>query len=330
MENIGIVPVDQVPTARDLLFFDRFLSTGALAERPSPHRAPRPHRETIPQEALRPVIDSRTLARSEEAEAAIDFLQRAQLFLGTDDESMESLLRKTDELLAPCPAFREEWERLGEACWQAESNDFSRPYMWRFQRPYQANQRLVSFVSQTRARLLALHRTTETATYTPIVSPNAIPGTVGGRASAVVRVVLKHFPIPCDDVSFQEIVEFRSQDKVARQLQLFRRWMRCSLADESKSPAVVGEELADGLSDFTAYMRTERWKYNTEVVQLLLTFPLATVERLAKLEFSQLLDPLFALEKARIGLHTAETLTAPGRELAYLHSVRSRFTRGSL
>ncbi|MNP82425.1 hypothetical protein D3C76_1810520 [compost metagenome] len=55
-----------------------------------------------------------------------------------------------------------------------------------------------------------------------------------------------------------------------------------------------------------------------------MTFPLATVERIIKLEFSQLFDPIFTVKKAHIALCEAE-LTAPGRELAYLHSVQDRF-----
>ena len=180
-------------------------------------------------------------------------------------------------------------------------------------------------MSHTRARLIALHRTTPTAAYTPISYLADIPPTAGGKAAEVMRVVLKEFPVPSDDVSVQEVLEFRSQERVRHQMQLFRKWMRESIVDDTKSPAVIGEEIADGLADFTAFMKLQRMKYRTDVVQLLLTFPLATVERVVKLEFSQMLDPLFAIHKAHIGLLEAEAFTAPGRELAYLQSARLRF-----
>ena len=55
-----------------------------------------------------------------------------------------------------------------------------------------------------------------------------------------------------------------------------------------------------------------------------MTFPLATIERVCKLQFSQLFEPLFSIRKAKIALLEAE-LKAPGREVALLDTAIDKF-----
>src|SRR5437868_5059621 len=108
MQSVGIVPSYTVPTKKDLLFFDRFISTGECEETTllamdgmTPEqfhgiKRARGKKWLAPADVTLPSI-------YEENEATFQLLRSADL-LTTDNESLESLLRRTDANRFGCAA----------------------------------------------------------------------------------------------------------------------------------------------------------------------------------------------------------------------------------
>lgn len=316
MKHYGIIPAYEMPTKRDLLFFDAFISMEGGLGRSSRMQMPTRYG----------MVYSRS-RDDHETKAAYEYLRFAGL-IEEDGSSIDGLLQEArtanlavDLIRKEIAAFERHSDRMPH---------FGQGYLPPVDSgviPHhrlKAIEDLLEYKSHAKARLLSLLKSDAENVYIPIVMNETFPALTPKLSGAVLQVALKSFPVPSDEVSLQELVEFKSDRKVAEQMKLMRNWIRKTVANEEATPAKVGEEIADNLEDFTQHMRLANMKYKTEVVQILVTFPLATIERVCKLQFSQLFDPVFAVRKAKIALLEAE-LKAPGRELAYLHSSLERF-----
>ena len=123
-----------------------------------------------------------------------------------------------------------------------------------------ARERYFEYASHTRARVFSLLKTDESHIFTPIVQKEQFPMLAGKRNNMVLQVALKSFPVPAEDVSLEEIVDFKRTKKVQDQLQLFRRWVRKTVVEENATAAEIGEEIADMLHDFREHMRVAKLK----------------------------------------------------------------------
>ncbi|HWK73143.1 MAG TPA: hypothetical protein VNQ81_02655 [Povalibacter sp.] len=316
MKNFGIIPAYRLPTNRDLLFFDSFISMGAGRGRRSDDQHPTQYG----------MIHFSNSA-SDAMEAAYDYLQERNL-VREDTSSLDDLLLEARKSQVPTTdiedgrrtrnAARHSTPQFGHG-WIPPVDSGILPHL-----AQKASENLFEYDSHAKARLFSLLRSNEGTVYTPIAGFEQLANQFPVPRHPVVHIVINALPVPSPQVPYQEVVEFKQEQKVQDHLQLMRRWMRKSMAKEGVGATEMAEELADALHDYTQYMRLARIKYRTEVCQVLLTFPLATIERILKLQFSQLFDPVFTIRKANIALCEAE-LKAPGREFAYLLAADEQF-----
>lgn len=317
MKNCGIIAAYQIPKNRDLLFFDTFISMGGGGNRRSDRQMPTKYgmdylKPTIEQEAMEATynyLQSRNLILEQGPDLQTLLSEARKLGISTNGINSGHRARVTATQRAP--NFGHGWippvdsGTLGHLSLKAQES-------------------LEEYESNASARLFAILKSNTETTYTPIVPDKSFDTLFALPKSPVIHILINALPVPMAEVPCEEVLEFKQDKKVQSQLKIMQRWIRKSMAKEDINPQIIGEELADSLHDYTEHMRLARIKYNTEVFQALLTFPLATFERIIKLQFSQLFDPIFTVKKAHIALCEAE-LKAPGRELAYLHSVQDRF-----
>jgi hypothetical protein len=317
MNNCGIIAAHQIPNNRDLLFFDTFISIGGGKNRRSDRQKP----TRYGMDYFEPTIEHEAM------EANYNYLYNRNLILEQGPD-LETLLREardfgisTDDIKNDHRAHVTATQRapnFGHG-WIPPAGSGILDHL-----SLKAQERLEEYESNAAARLFAILKSNTVTTYTPIVPDKSFDTLFSLPKSPVIQILIKKFPVPLSEVSCEDILEFKKSKKVQDQLEILQRWIRKSTSKEEINPQILGEELADSLNDYTEHMRLARIKYNTEIFQTLVTFPLATVERIIKLQFSQLFDPIFTIKKAHIALCEAE-LKAPGRELAYLHSVHDKF-----
>lgn len=316
MKNCGIIPMHGMPTKRDLLVFDSFVSMGGGRARVSDSQFPMKdgtaHFSNPCQDACE--ADYAFLTENgliEENTSPVDEMfkeaKKANLAVEDIQARLALLLRLTEDK----PYY-----------------DFGQlpPVDSGFEHHYQseAYERYFEYGSHAKARIFSLLRSDASSVFTPILERESFPALAGERNDAVLQVVIENFPVPAGDVSLEDIVEFKRDKKVQDQLQLLRRWIRKTLGKEKATPAAIGEEIADNVTDFKASMDVAQMRYKTERMYTLMTFPLATIERIIKLQFSQIFDPVFSIRKAKITLLEAE-MKAPGRELAFLNAAIEKF-----
>lgn len=178
-------------------------------------------------------------------------------------------------------------------------------------------------LSEITARLFALLRSSSQEIYTPILRTQDFQQPAALQTTAIT-LIIRHFPCPRDDVPYEDLFDFKDDSTSQQHLGGFRRWLRDQLRDENLQPERLQETLSDLLTDYQAHMQRARLRYKLDTVQILCTFPLATLENIVRLRFSRLFDPAFELRRCQLNLLDAEA-KAPGRELAYITHAKARF-----
>lgn len=316
MKNYGIIPAYQIPTNKDLLFFDAFISIGGGRGKQSGRQNP-----------SRYGMDYFSNSDLDAMEAAYAYLCEQKL-IREETPSLDVLLGEASNSGLPIKDIEDSRKLLESAIerqphfghsWIPPVGSGLPLYFYT-----RAKENLYEYESHVRALLFSLLKSGVENVYTPIAQHEGCNTIFNGQKHPVISVAINALPVPIAEIPYEEILTFKQERQVNDQLQLMRRWIRKQIATEDVKAAELAEELADSLHDYTECMRLARMKYRTEVLQVLVSFPLATVERILTLKFSEIFDPIFSIRKAHLALCEAE-LNAPGRELAYLHSVTNRF-----
>ncbi len=140
----------------------------------------------------------------------------------------------------------------------------------------------------------------------------AAPGTRPGAAA--LRVIVDDFPVPLENIPFQDIVELRRDPEFVAKRAPLRNWCR-KLGE--LSDASIRDELAVQLHDYQQYMQVQRIKYARSSLEIFLTTPLGVLEDLLKLKLTGAVSRLLKISEARVALAEAE-LKAPSRELGLI------------
>jgi hypothetical protein len=236
----------RMPTKRDLLVFDSFVSMGGGSARVSDSQFPTKYGTahfTNPNQKAR--------------EADYAFLREVGL-IEENTSGVEEMLSEAKKAKLAVEDIEAQLALLLSLTKEKLHYDFGQlpPVDSGFERHHQseAYERYFEYGSHAKARIFSLLRSDASSVFTPILETDSFPMLAGNRNDAVLQVVIENFPVPGDDVGLADIVEFKRDKKVQDQLQLLRRWIRKTLAKEKGTPEEIGEEIADNLSDFKASM----------------------------------------------------------------------------
>jgi len=143
----------------------------------------------------------------------------------------------------------------------------------------------------------------------------------------VLEVVLKSMPIPDDETSWEDIIEFRNDPESMKRLRRLRVWVRKFAKDTTAtSLAEMKEEIGVILDEYEEHMKLHRMKVNKGAAETLLTVAGTLAEDIVKLKWGELAKLPFILRERKISLLEAEA-KAPNRELAFISMARSRFSK---
>lgn len=142
-------------------------------------------------------------------------------------------------------------------------------------------------------------------------------------SSCVLEIVTEALPLPGDDVPWEQIWEFRSDERTQYYVIKLREWMR-SVSKLSSDPREIREEMEGLIADYQDHMRFHRMQIQTGIVKTLITTTAEIAENLAKLHWGKAAQALFNFQEKKVLLTEAER-KAPGRELAYIVAAGRKF-----
>lgn len=139
----------------------------------------------------------------------------------------------------------------------------------------------------------------------------------------VVQVLLENVPIPQDSLPLGDFLSFRNEPETREQLIGLRRWMR-KASEGATNEVELAEEIEWLLSQYRKYMKLSGVKYTASTFEATMKLAASVAQNLPLFRFQEIAKTYFSLRRSKAELLEAE-LKAPGRELAYLVRVGSRF-----
>ena len=139
--------------------------------------------------------------------------------------------------------------------------------------------------------------------------------------SEVISIVINALPMPSDSISWEEIVDYRSDpDSVGKFLGL-RDWMSEVVRSGLTSIEVI-EKLEWLIYEYRRHMELHKLKANVGTFETIL---IAGVEFLTRFKLESAAKSLFSLKHRRIALMENE-MKAPGHEIAYIVKAQNLFS----
>lgn len=145
----------------------------------------------------------------------------------------------------------------------------------------------------------------------------------GTGKDQVAEVTLTHFPVPDEKTPWEDLLSFRKDPDSLNKFMRLKVWLN-ALAKEELSPAEVHDRLEWGMAEYRSHLDLHHIKHKQGVLRVLLSSSAALTEALVRLRFRKALDVFFQASERKLALLEAEA-SAPGRELAYIVKVRTRF-----
>ncbi len=140
-------------------------------------------------------------------------------------------------------------------------------------------------------------------------------------AQTVVRVAVNSLPVPDDQCAWQDILDFRMEER--EKLWAFRRFLR-ALTTKAQTESEIQDDIEWTLNEYAQAMKVHNLKASQSFVDVFLIAPLEIIENLVKFNWSKLAKGLLSVNKRKVELLEAE-MKAAGRECAYVFDARKKF-----
>jgi hypothetical protein len=147
--------------------------------------------------------------------------------------------------------------------------------------------------------------------------------TDGNPKHGVVNICLDFLPFPDLSASWDDLIEYRNDDEVRKNYLALRKWLR-KMAEQPASFNELREKVEYLILERESHLKLRELKINTGSLETVLTVGAGVLENIAKLNLSSAVKALFTLTHRKIELLEAEQ-SAPGKDIAYITSIRKRF-----
>lgn len=139
-----------------------------------------------------------------------------------------------------------------------------------------------------------------------------------------ISLTFKALPIPDDSVSWEQIIEYRSDPDSQSKFLALRHWMS-EVARAELTPAEVEEKLEYLIDQYQKHMRLHRMKTNVGTLETIVTTGAEFLGDMVSFKWGKAAEALFSLRRRQVALLEGE-LTAPGSEVAYIVKARETFS----
>jgi len=138
-----------------------------------------------------------------------------------------------------------------------------------------------------------------------------------------LSIILKQIPVPEDDVSIQDVLDFSTAEQAVRHRSALNDWLNGKVR-EGATASELADELAYLINEYTEFMKISKMRFRTTVSEAIIKMPFEISGGLATLRLTKVVEALFSFRRIYLDLREAE-LKAPGREVAYIVDAQDRF-----
>lgn len=154
----------------------------------------------------------------------------------------------------------------------------------------------------------------------PVTSHGTIDFGSPGEKNAI-EVAVKNVPMPPDNLPWQDLLDYRSDEETKRKLTALRLWMQHQHS-ENKNPRLMREELEHLVMEYENHLRLLTRKYEMGVIKGLITASAEAISEIATINVAGALRSLVDFKTRGIDKAIAET-QAPGKEVSYISRTKS-------
>jgi hypothetical protein len=180
---------------------------------------------------------------------------------------------------------------------------------------------LAEFATRVTSAKLKKERDLDAYPIVPAISPPTVPE--GTSKSHIVQIFLKTLPVPDHTVSWEEILNYRSDADSLKKFRALKNWMN-EVARSSLSPHEIEDKLDYLMHEYQQHLELHRLKTKVGVFETLVVTTAEAIENMVKFNWGSIAKTLFALKHRQIDLLECE-LNAPGREVAYIVKAQDTF-----
>lgn len=143
-----------------------------------------------------------------------------------------------------------------------------------------------------------------------------------GKEYQIIEVILSKFPVIDDNISWDAIIDFKSDPESKRKFLALRNWM-IDISKSNYSISEIDEKLEYLLNEYTVHL--EKHKIDTQVgfIKSFTITTLEVIENLAKLKLSKVAKTLFEINEQSSKLLEIDE-NAPGKEIAYIYNTHKK------
>lgn len=159
---------------------------------------------------------------------------------------------------------------------------------------------------------------------TPVIETMArLPKELRSKEVDIINIVLEKIPTPASSTPWEQILDFKNDSDSRSKLIGLRQWTS-AISKENLSVKEADEKLQWLLNEYTKHMEYHKMKTQIGAIKFMLISGAEIVENLARLKFGEVAKTILSTKSIRTNLMEAE-LSAPNRELSYLHLVNEKF-----
>jgi hypothetical protein len=141
----------------------------------------------------------------------------------------------------------------------------------------------------------------------------------------VTSIALTRMPEPDESVSWEQILDYRSDPQSNGKMLALRKWMN-KIVRDNLSQREIEDELDWLMYDYERQIKLHRMKYRTGVLETIVTSIPDIIQKLIRVQWGDAAKTLFKLTRLKLELMEAE-MKVPGSEVAYLVETRRKFER---
>jgi hypothetical protein len=145
----------------------------------------------------------------------------------------------------------------------------------------------------------------------------------GDKQSPVIRILLQNIPQPDLSVSWDHVLEFKSDPSIKVKYHALINWVN-DISKITMTTPEIEEKFLYLLHDYGEQYRIHKLKQKMGKIELYVTGVVGIVEKLVKLKWSEIAKTFFSLHKEDLYFLEAET-KFKSREIAYIHAAQEKF-----
>jgi len=170
-------------------------------------------------------------------------------------------------------------------------------------------------------QLSIIANTREGIEASPIVPSLILPDQ--NKKTEVINIILKNFPVPDENIPWEQIFEFRSDPDIKGKTLGLKVWLN-DIIKTDQTPSEISDKLEYTLYNYQKKLDLHKIKTNKSTWEIIAVTSLEVIENAMKLKLSKTVETIFKLKKEKINLFEAE-LNTEGSQLSLFYAANQRF-----